>query len=183
MYGYFAARHKADPTQEDDADVTGTYAFAIENGQVNIYSALVSPMTDITEFEHYPCRAKLWNKMHYIVEGDYDKCDGKYTFKGSKHYYFDNQILVNDMLEMYSLDREHAAQDSIFKLANPKAIFIDYIPDTRPGDFNKDPYTKITFVYNFEYKGKDYYMPLPMYNFGITGIEVFDNFLANFNNY
>lgn len=179
-YGYFAARHHQ--TSAEDQEVSGCYMFQYQDGHIQLLNTMVSTMTDITEFEHYPSRAKLWNKMHFIKEGYYGTSKKDYKYEGNSAYYIDNYDLVLDMIELYSLDPAHSSESSIFSFAKPKALLLD-LNVTKNGRVMSDADCEITFVYVFEYQSKKYYMPLPMYDFGNVSIPALDEYLTEFNNY
>jgi hypothetical protein len=110
----------------------------------------------------------LWDNMQFIEEGVVEGTN--YKVEGNA-YHISNPYYIRDFAINFSIDQSFPFTDFIPTGLGINMQFYD----------NQDYYSEVTFMYCFRYENKDYVMPIPLYDFGVSNIEILDQIYELYN--
>ena len=159
---------------EHPQDLYGCYPFvltgSLDKGFTNpsFYSTPNYTKPIIEEMFHYPIYMSLWNNLQFIEEGVVE--GSSYEVIGNA-YHISNPYYIMDFAINFSIDQSFPFKDFV---PTGLGINMDFYDE-------QDYASEVTFMYCFKYNKKDYVMPIPLYNFGASNIDILDEIYELYN--
>lgn len=159
---------------EHNFDLYGCYPFVLSGNlksgfyDASFYNTPNYTKPNVEEMYHYPLYMTLWDNIQFIEKGAVDNTN--YNVVGDA-YHVSNLSYIIDFATNFSINQSFPFNEFVpFGLG----ININYYD-------GQDEHTTITFMYCFTYQKKDYVMPIPFYNFGVSNIKLLDDIYTQYN--